>query len=252
MNAFSLASNTALVTGSTQGIGLGIALGLRAAGAAVVFHGPGARPDAVPADSAYVGGDLLEAAAPAAIVAAAFAARPGLDLLVCNAGSFFDVPFLEMEATQWDRTLNLNVRATYFVAQAFARALVERRRPGAIVVISSTNGFQSEPDSTAYDTSKGALLMLTRSLAHSLAPHRIRVNGLAPGLIHTPLTGTWLNGRHPELRQLYEKKILLGRIGEPADVAGAAVFLLSPAAGYITGQILTVDGGLTVGQVGRL
>lgn len=252
MNAFSLATSAALVTGSTQGIGHGIALGLRGAGAAVVFHGPGARPDAVPADAPYVAGDLLQEDSPAAIVAAALAARPELDLLVCNAGSFFDVPFLDMAAAQWDRTMNLNVRATYFVAQAFARAMVARQRPGAILIISSTNGFQSEPDSTAYDTSKGALVMLTRSLAHSLAPHRIRVNGLAPGLIHTPLTGVWLSGRQPELRQHYEKKILLGRVGEPADCAGAAVFLLSPAAAYITGQVLVVDGGLTVGQVGRL
>lgn len=252
MNAFSLATSAALVTGSTQGIGHGIALGLRAAGAAVVFHGPGARPDSVPDDASYVAGDLLHEGTPAAIVAAAFAARPELDLLGCNAGSFFDLPFLDMAAAQWDRTMNLNVRATYFVAQAFARALVARQRAGAILVISSTNGFQSEPDSTAYDTSKGALVMLTRSLAHSLAPHRIRVNGLAPGLIHTPLTGVWLSGRQPELRQHYEKKILLGRIGEPADCAGAAVFLLSAAASYITGQVLVVDGGLTVGQVGRL
>lgn len=252
MNAFSLATSAALVTGSTQGIGHGIAQGLRAAGAAVVFHGPGARPDSVPADAPYVAGDLVQEDTPAAIVTAALAARPDLDLLVCNAGSFFDVPFLDMAAAQWDRTMNLNVRATYFVAQAFARAMVARQRPGAILVISSTNGFQSEPDSTAYDTSKGALVMLTRSLAHSLAPHRIRVNGLAPGLIHTPLTGVWLSGRQPELRQHYEKKILLGRVGEPADCAGAAVFLLSPAASYITGQVLVVDGGLTVGQVGRI
>jgi NAD(P)-dependent dehydrogenase (short-subunit alcohol dehydrogenase family) len=252
MNAFSLATSAALVTGSTQGIGHGIALGLRAAGAAVVFHGPGDRPESVPADAPYVAGDLFREETPAAIVTAALAARPDLDLLVCNAGSFFDLPFLDMAAAQWDRTMNLNVRATYFVAQAFARALVARQRAGAILVVSSTNGFQSEPDSTAYDTSKGALVMLTRSLAHSLAPHRIRVNGLAPGLIHTPLTGVWLSGRQPELRQHYEKKILLGRVGEPADCAGAAVFLLSPAASYITGQVLVVDGGLTVGQVGRL
>ncbi len=252
MNAFSLASNAALVTGSTQGIGLGIALGLRAAGAAVVFHGPGERPGAVPAEAPYVAGDLLQADTPASVVGAALEARPGLDLLVCNAGSFFDVPFLDMAAAEWERTLNLNVRATYFAAQAFARALVARQRPGSILIVSSTNGFQSEPDSTAYDTSKGALVMLTRSLAHSLAPHRIRVNGIAPGLIHTPLTGTWLNGRQPELRQHYERKILLGRVGEPADCAGAAVFLLSAAASYITGQVLVVDGGLTVGQVGRL
>lgn len=250
MKAFSLAPSAALVTGSTQGIGHAIALGLKEAGAGVVFHGPGARPASLPADAAYVAGDLFAEETPRAIVTAAFRENPALDLLVCNAGSFFDVPFLEMGAAQWERTMNLNVRATYFVVQAFARELVARQRSGAILIVSSTNGFQSEPDSTAYDTSKGALVMMTRSLAHSLASHRIRVNGLAPGLIHTPLTAVWLDGKRPETRRLYEKKILLGRIGEPADCAGAAVFLLSPAAVYITGQVLVVDGGLTVSQVG--
>jgi NAD(P)-dependent dehydrogenase (short-subunit alcohol dehydrogenase family) len=252
MNAFSLATSAALVTGSTQGIGHGIALGLRAAGAAVVFHGLGSRPEGVPAEAPYVPGDLLQDETPSALVDAAFEAQPALDLLVCNAGSFFDLPFLNMGAAQWDKTMNLNVRATYFVVQAFARAMVARQRPGAVLIVSSTNGFQSEPDSTAYDTSKGALVMLSRSLAHSLAPYRIRVNGIAPGLIHTPLTTGWLTGKQPETRRMYEKKILLGRIGEPADCAGAAVFLLSPAASYITGQVIVVDGGLTVGQVGRL
>lgn len=252
MKAFSLAASAALVTGSTQGIGHGIALALQDAGAGVVFHGPGDRPAHLPAPAAYVGGDLFQPDTPAALVAGAFAAHPALDLLVCNAGGFFDLPFLEMDATRWEKTMNLNVRATYFVAQAFARELVARKRGGAMIVISSTNGLQSEPDSTAYDTSKGALVMLTRTLAHSLAPHGIRVNGIAPGLIHTPLTTGWLTGRKPEMRRLYEKKILLGRVGEPADVAGAAVFLLSPASSYITGQVLVVDGGLTVGQVGQL
>ena len=251
MNAFSLSGHAALVTGSTQGIGHALALGLHAAGASTVFHGPGARPATLPAAAPYVAGDLLQADTPAALVTAAFAAAPALDLLVCNAGSFFDVPFLDMGPDLWDRTMNLNVRATYFVAQAFARELVARQRPGAIVVVSSTNGFQSEADSTAYDTSKGALVMLTRSLAHSLAPRGIRVNGLAPGLIHTPLTDAWLGGRQPHTREHYEKKILLGRVGEPADCVGAAVFLLSSAAAYITGQVIVVDGGLTVGQVGR-
>jgi NAD(P)-dependent dehydrogenase (short-subunit alcohol dehydrogenase family) len=94
--------------------------------------------------------------------------------------------------------------------------------------------------------------MLTRTLAHSLAPYRIRVNSVAPGLIHTPLTAGWLNGKRPETRVLYEKKIMLGRIGEPEDCAGAAVFLLSPAASYITGQVLVVDGGLITAQVGQV
>ncbi len=252
MKVFSLAPNAALVTGSSQGIGHAIALGLREAGAGVVFHGLGARPASVPAECGYVPGDLLAAEAPAALVAAAFQEKPSLDLLVCNAGSFFDVPFLEMGAAQWERTMNLNVRATYFVAQAFARELVARQRGGAILIVSSTNGFQAEDDSTAYDTSKGALVMMTRSLAHSLARHRIRVNGLAPGLIHTPLTGTWLSGKDPAARRHYEKKILLGRIGEPADCVGTAVYLLSPASAYVTGQVVIVDGGLTVGQVGQI
>ncbi len=251
MNAFSLAPSAALVTGSTKGIGHAIALGLGAAGADVIFHGT-ERSAPLPAGGTFLSADLSTADAPAELVTAAFRARPALDLLVCNAGSFFDVPYLEMDATRWERTMNLNVRATYFIVQAFARELVARQRGGAVVIVSSTNGFQAEDDSTAYDTSKGALVMMTRSLAQSLAPQRIRVNGLAPGLIHTPLTDSWLGGKKPETRRHYEKKILLGRVGEPVDCAGAAVFLLSPAAAYITGQVLVVDGGLTVGQIGRL
>ena len=252
MKAFSLASSAGLITGSTQGIGHAIARGLQEAGAGVVFHGPGERPATVPANAAYVAGDLFKLETPGALVTAAFQANAALDLLVCNAGSFFDLPFLDMDPDRWAQTINLNVRATYFVVQAFARELVARKRSGAIVILSSTNGLQSEPDSTAYDTSKGALVMMTRTLAHSLAPHRIRVNSVAPGLIHTPLTAGWLNGKRPETRRLYEKKIMLGRIGEPVDCAGPAVFLLSPAASYITGQVLVVDGGLTTGQVGQV
>ena len=251
MKAFSLAGNTALVTGSSQGIGWAIAQGLRESGAAVVYHGNSPRPPELAADSVFISGDLLEIGGPAGLVGAAFEAGPELDLLVCNAGSFFDIPFLEMDLARWDRTMNLNARSTYFVIQAFARGLLARRRPGSVVIISSTNGLQSEEDSSAYDASKGALVMMTRTLAQSLAPHRIRVNSVAPGLIHTPLTEAWM-ANQPGKRGHYQKKILLGRIGEPSDCAGAAAFLLSPAAAYITGQVLVVDGGLTTGQIGRM
>jgi len=249
MPAFSLALSSVLVTGSSQGIGHAIAVGAAEAGAAVIFHGKESTPPAMPAGSHYLAGDLLEAAGPEALIQAAFAARPGLDLLVCNAGSFFDVPFRDMTPALFERTMNLNVRANYFLAQAFAREMAARQRPGAVVLTSSTNGFQPEEDSTAYDTSKGAIVMLTRTLAISLAGQGIRVNGLAPGLIKTPLTAGLLNTAK---QSHYEKKIVLGRLGEPDDCAGAVVFLLSPAARYITGQIIVVDGGLTLGQIGRL
>ena len=250
MDPFSLASHAALVTGSSQGIGLALALGIQQAGARVVFHGKDTPPPTLPPGAPFLAGDLLAADGPAHLVTAAFAQEPALDRLVCNAGSFFDRPFLELDAATLERTLNLNVRANYFLVQAFARELVARRRPGAVVIVSSTNGFQSEADATAYDTSKGASVMMTRTLAQALAPHGIRVNGVAPGLIRTPLNA-WMT-ESPETVRHYEKKILLGRIGAPDDCAGAAVFLLSAASRSLTGQIIVVDGGLTTGQIARM
>jgi NAD(P)-dependent dehydrogenase (short-subunit alcohol dehydrogenase family) len=250
MHPFSLSSHTALVTGSSQGIGLALALGLQQAGARVVFHGKDAPPSTLPPGTPFLAGDLLAADGPAHLVSAAFAQEPALDRLVCNAGSFFDGPFLTLEPATFEKTVHLNVRANYFLIQAFARELIARGRPGAVVIVSSTNGYQSEEDSTAYDTSKGASVMMTRTLAQALAPHGIRVNGIAPGLIRTPLNA-WMTEK-PETVRHYEKKILLGRIGTPDDCAGAAVFLLSAASHYVTGQILVVDGGLTTGQIGRM
>jgi NAD(P)-dependent dehydrogenase (short-subunit alcohol dehydrogenase family) len=253
MKAFSLENSAALVTGSSQGIGFAIATALREAGANVIFHALPARPENIPANCAYLQADLMQPDAPARLIADAFAAQPNLDTLVCNAGSFFDAPFLEMTRERWDRTLQLNLSATYFIAQEFARRLVATKREGSICITTSTNGLQAEADSTAYDTSKGALVMLIRSLAVSLGDHGIRVNGIAPGLIRTPLTAMWMEG-HPDSESVlehYKKKVLLRRIGTPEDCAGAVVFLCSPAAGYITGEIITIDGGLTVVQIGK-
>lgn len=251
MKHFSLKRHAALVTGSSKGIGLAIGLGLKAAGARVVFHGTGPRPTTLAKGSDYLKADLLSPDGAEKLFRAATKAQPKLDLLVCNAGSFFDAPFLEMKSALWDQTMQLNVKSPYFLIQAFAKRLVAQQRPGAIVIISSTNGFQAEADSTAYDTSKGALVMLTKSLALSLADYGIRVNGVAPGLIRTPLTERWISSR-PDLVAHYHKKILLGRIGAPEDCAGAVTFLCSEAASYITGQVITVDGGLTTGQIGKL
>ena len=246
----SLRNRTILVTGSSRGIGRAIAAAFESTGATVIRHGNRHQPTDMPAGGTFLKADLSSPEAPEELIDAAVAAHPDLDTLVCNAGSFFDLPFLEMTPERWEQTMNLNVRAVYFIAQAFARHLASRQRKGTIVIISSTNGFFSEDESTAYDTSKGALVMMTRTLAQSLAPMGIRVNGVAPGLIRTPLTARWMDPE-PEKCRHYEKKILLGRIGSEQDCAGPTLFLASDDSAYMTGQILVVDGGLTVGQIGK-
>jgi len=248
MKAFSLEGHAVLVTGSSQGIGAAIAQGLEGSGAAVVRHGL----QDMPGSAGYVRSDLSDESSPAALIDSAFALQPTLDTLICNAGSFFDTPFLEMTATEWEKTISLNLRATFFLAQAFAKKRIALGGGGSIVIVTSTNGFQAEADSVAYDTSKGGLVMMIRSLAVSLAPHGIRVNGIAPGLIRTPLTQAWMEPRAHDLLRHYEKKILLGKVGQPSDCAGAVAFLCSPAASYITGEIITIDGGLTTSQIGKL
>ena len=242
-NEFDLSGRVALVTGSTRGIGAAVADALEKAGAKVWRHGHESE-----ADSQAIVLDLLEPGAPEALLSRIEGPAP--DLLVCNAGSFFDVPFLEMDPATFRKTFQLNVEQAYFLVQQFARRLVNEKRPGAVVIVSSTNGLQSEENSTAYDMSKGALVMMVRTLSHALAPFGIRVNGLAPGLVRTPLTAKWID-HMPEVVRHYEKKILLGRLGNPEDMGGSCVFLCSEASRYITGQTLVVDGGLTVGQIGK-
>jgi NAD(P)-dependent dehydrogenase (short-subunit alcohol dehydrogenase family) len=249
MKAFSLDGHAALVTGSSQGIGLAMGKALQEAGAKVVFHGLQASVEDL---TSYVQADLMQSDEPQQLVDTALQIEPGLDTLVCNAGSFFDLPLLEMTRERFDKTMQLNLASAFFTAQAFAKRLVAEKRGGSIVITSSTNGFQGEMDSCAYDASKGALVMLTKSLAVSLADHGIRVNGVAPGLIKTPLTAQWMASKDRSLLDHYEKKILLRRVGAPEDVAGAVTFLCSAAASYITGEIIVIDGGLTSCQIGRM
>lgn len=249
MKDLSLQGQSVLVTGSSRGIGLAIAHGMHQAGAEVVFHGNRNAPDNLPANCDFVTEDLLAQGGSKKLIKKAFELKPDLSHLVCNAGSFFDVDFLEMDEERWQKTVDLNLKSVYFLCQAFAKEMIARKRGGSIVLVSSTNGFQAEEGSTAYDTSKGGLVMMTRTLAIALAPHGIRVNSMAPGLIRTPLT-KWIDEK-PDVRNHYEKKILLGRVGEIEDCAGPTVFLCTEAARYITGQFLVVDGGLTVGQIGK-
>jgi NAD(P)-dependent dehydrogenase (short-subunit alcohol dehydrogenase family) len=243
MKTETLANQSALVTGATSGLGAAMATALESAGARVLRHGLGSGGDFCH--------DLGEDDAPERLIDEAFALDPSLQILVCNVGGFFDSPFLQMDRARFDKTLGLNVRHAYFLIQRFSLKLVAAGRPGAVVIVSSTNGFHPEENSTAYDLSKGALVMMTRTLALSLAPAGIRVNGIAPGLIRTGLTAGWMDAK-PDVVEHYKRKIVLGRIGVPEDCAEVCVFLCSEAARYIVGQTLVVDGGLTLGQIGSM
>src|SRR5947209_7782413 len=160
MNPFDLSGHVALVTGSSQGLGAGIGEALLAAGARVLWHGLEPAGD-LPSGRSVFWCDLSRPDAPRALAQQSFEAAPDLDILVCNAGGFFDQPFLEMDRDRYEQTMSLNVGAPYFLIQEFARRLVAEGRTGSVVVISSTNGFAPEDNSTAYDISKGALVMLT-------------------------------------------------------------------------------------------
>ncbi|MEZ6059723.1 MAG: SDR family oxidoreductase [Planctomycetaceae bacterium] len=240
-----LANHAAFVTGSTMGIGCEIANHVAAAGASVVRHG---LDRAGGGDGDFVFGDLSAPLPDCAVrvADAALQCNPDIDLLVCNAGTYIDQPFLELDFATFDRTMRLNVYSQFVLVQHFARRWVTAGVRGRIILIGSINGRLSEPTHVAYDTSKGAVEALVRSLSVSLAPHGIRVNGIAPGLFRTPLTEPALKDKR-SLRWM-ELHTPNGIVPGPDAAAGAAVFLLSDAAQHIHGQMIFVDGGMSIWQ----
>ena len=253
----SLVGRSAFITGSTMGIGSEIAKAVSAAGATVVLHGlsndeaakrvaNGCMIEDRPAS--IVTGDL-SANLPAGAITTAEAAIEccaDIDLLVCNAGTYIDQPFLEMDYDVFRRTMDLNVSSQFILVQHFARRWVEFGINGRVIITGSINGRLAEPTHVAYDTSKGAVESMVRSLSVSLAPHGIRVNGIAPGLFRTPLTEPAL--QDARCRRWMELHTPNGRVPGPDACAGTAVFLLSDAAEHIHGQMLFVDGGMSIWQ----
>lgn len=251
-----LVGKSALVTGSSQGIGLGVAQAFAAAGAAVVVTSeqPLERcPDVqrllsdYPA-TRYIRSDLLAEGEAERLAAEAWTAMGGIDVLVNNVGTYREPPFLELTRADFDRIFRLNVWVAIAVTREVVRRAAAAKRGGRILFSTSLNATRSEPVHTLYDASKGAVNALTRQLAVELAPLGFTTAAVAPGLVETPLTDFGLRSNPAERRTVIEQ-IPLRRIATVADIAGWYLFLASDRASYSTGSVFVVDGGLDAQQM---
>jgi 3-oxoacyl-[acyl-carrier protein] reductase len=241
-----LSGQVAFVTGSTRGIGLGIARALHGAGAKVAIVGRDAeRARAVAADlgERTVGvacdvakGDQVEAA-----VAAAEAALGPITILVNNAGLTRDNILLRLTDDDWDAVLDANLKGAFHTTRAVIKGMM-KRRAGRIVNLSSIVGLTGNKGQANYAASKAGLIGFTKSIAKEYASRGILANCIAPGFIETDMTAALPEAAKATLLE----GIALGRLGRPEDVAGAVLFFASDLAGYITGQVLVVDGGLVI------
>ena len=246
-----LAGRVALVTGASRGIGRAIALQLGASGAAVVvnYRGSEAAAHEVVGQITAAGGqaiavqaDVSDAAAHEALIKATTDAFGRLDILINNAGITRDTLLLRMKTTDIDDVLNTNLRGVMLLTKAALRPMLKNKW-GRIISLSSIIGLTGNAGQANYAASKAGLLGFTKSVALEMASRNITANAICPGFIETDMTAAAMTD---DFRAKALERVPLGRLGTPADIANAVVFLASDAAAYITGQTLAVDGGWTM------
>ena len=249
---FSLESRSAVVTGSTGGLGYAIACALGAAGAAVAVNGRSPdrvaracgslRDDGIAAHPLPF--DVSDTQRAVAAIDRFRDERGRLDIFVHNAGNSMRVPFLEHGLAQWRMTLDVHLTAGFGLAQAAARHMAARGEPGRIIFTSSILASVGRASTPAYSAAKGGMNALVRSMAAELGGSAITVNAIAPGYVATELTRALHDD--PAFREQVCRQTPAGRWGRPEEVGWAALYLASDAAAYVNGHVLTVDGGMTV------
>ncbi|MCI0815942.1 MAG: 3-oxoacyl-[acyl-carrier-protein] reductase [Chloroflexi bacterium] len=246
----SLEGRRALVTGASRGIGRAVALRLAADGAAVAVNYHTGEAEAAEVVAAItgaggtavsIGGDVSDAAGAAATVATAADALGGLDILVNNAGITRDNLVLRLSEEDWDAVLDVNLKGAFLCTKAALRPML-RQRSGRIINMTSVVAGTGNPGQANYAAAKAGLIGLTKTVAREVASRGITVNAVAPGFISTRM----VEAITEEQRGLVLERIPLARFGTPEDVAACVAFLASDDAGYITGQVLGVDGGLSL------
>jgi NAD(P)-dependent dehydrogenase (short-subunit alcohol dehydrogenase family) len=245
--SFRLDGKRALVTGAGRGIGLAAATALADAGADVTLVARSKDEIEAAAAQMRAAGNKASAAAIDvtdidAVRAFVSKAEP-FDILVNNAGSNRPALFIDVTVEDFDAIFKLNVRSSFFVAQAVVKRMVEAKKPGSIIHISSQMGHVGGPRRTVYCATKAAIEGLTKAMGVELGPHNIRVNSLAPTFIETPMTQPFFADEN--FKRSVLDKIKLGRLGQVEDLMGAIVFLASDASALMTGASLIVDGGWT-------
>jgi len=237
---------TAVVTGGAMGIGREISTRLAEAGANVIITDidevKGKKTVAELKDRGfkvrYVKADAAKRTDAEKVINKAVEEFGGLDILINNAGIYPFSPAMETTETLWDKVMDVNVKGVFYHAQAAAKRMKEQKREGVIVNLASIDAYRPGGQIVHYDTSKGSVKMMTRALALELAPHHIRVNAIAPGVIATEGT----SGAQAQLEAM-KPRIPMKRFGDPDDIARVALFLASDLAGYMTGETVISDGG---------